>query len=342
MAGIAPRGPRNVSRRRAMLLMATAAGLGLPRGGAAERDEVASPIVDWRGSVLGAESRLLLAHPDRARARSAVEICMAEIARLERVFSLYVAESELMRLNREGRLMRPSLDLRLVMEEARRVSLASDGAFDVTIQPLWRLLADYQSRSQSVPPKVLGAARRLIAFEGVEIGPNAVAFVRPGMAVTLNGIAQGYITDRVADLLQDMGYDRVLVQLGETMALDPPVNRRGWRVAVPDPRAAEQDLWALSLRHRAVATSSGLALKFDAGGRHHHLLHAKTGVSPNHYLSVSVLGPRAMRADAMSTALFVLPRDAAASAMARLGGGEALFFHADGRTSRLEVKGFAA
>jgi thiamine biosynthesis lipoprotein len=342
MTGPAPGGPRNVSRRRAMLLMATAAGLGLPRGGVAERDEVASPLFEWRGSVLGAESRLLLAHPDPARARSAVEVCMAEVARLERVFSLYVAESEVMRLNREGRLMRPSLDLRLVLEEARRVSLASDGAFDVTIQPLWRLMADYRSRSLSMPPKALDTARRLVAFEGIETASSVVAFARPGMAVTLNGIAQGYITDRVADLLQDMGYDRVLVQLGETMALDPPAHRRDWRVAVPDPRAPEQDLWALSLRHRAVATSSGLALKFDAGGRYHHLLNAKTGVSPNHYLSVSVLGPRAMRADAMSTALFVLPREAAASAMARLGGGEALFLHADGRTSRLEVKGFAA
>jgi thiamine biosynthesis lipoprotein len=342
MADARPEYTRTLSRRRVMLLMAAAAGMGLPLNGAIGRDPNASTIFDWHGSVLGAESRLLLVHSDASKVRRALEFCMGEVARLERIFSLYVDDSELMRLNRDGRVARPSLDLRLVLEEADRVSVASGGAFDVTVQPLWRFLADHLTQSSVVPPKGLDAVRRLVGYEHLDFGSETVAFARPGMAVTLNGIAQGYITDRVADLLQDMGFDRVLSQLGESMALDPPADDSGWRVSVPDPRSSEQDVWTLSLSHRAIATSSGLALKFDIGGQHHHILHPKTGDSPNHYLSVSVLSSRALRADALSTALFILPNEVAAHTLAALGGGVALFLHADGRTSRLEVKAAAA
>jgi thiamine biosynthesis lipoprotein len=227
--------------------------------------------------------------------------------------------------------------MRLVLEEAHRVSVASGGAFDATVQPLWRLIADRLSRSEAISPQALDSARRLVAFDCIDCRSDTVMLARPGMAVTLNGIAQGYITDRVADLLHDLGFDRVLVQLGESMALAPPAEKRAWQIAVPDPRDSGRDLWTLALSHRAVATSSGLALKFDAGGRRHHLLDPRTGDSPNHHLSVTVLAARAMRADALSTALFVLPSDAAAGALAALGGGTALILHADGRTTRLDV-----
>ncbi|MFO0996977.1 MAG: FAD:protein FMN transferase [Alphaproteobacteria bacterium] len=340
MTGPARRLASALSRRRAIVLLAAAGGLGLSCRGLLARDSRAASLTEWQGSVLGAESRMLLVHPDRQRAARILDACLAEVARLEQIFSLYCADSELTRLNRDGRIIRPSLDLKVVLEEAHRVSLASNGAFDVTIQPLWRLLADHQGRS--VPPKAFEAARHLVAFTDVDIASRTIGLARDHMAVTLNGIAQGYITDRVADLLEDAGFDRVLMQLGESRALEPPRAGGVWQTAIPDPRGTGHDLWTLALERRALATSSGLALVFDAQGPRHHLLNAKTGESPNHYLSVSVLASRAMRADALSTALYVLPPEAAAATIARLGGGEALILHRDGRTSRLAVGGPAA
>lgn len=337
MVGPALQSSRGLSRRRMLVLVAAAAGMGLPRDASSGRAADAPVLTEWRGAVLGAEARLLLAHPDEGRARRMVDACLAEVERLERIFSLYRADSELVRLNRDGRIARPSLDLRMVLEEARRVSIASGGVFDVTIQPLWRLMAERGGRP--VPAKAFEATRRLVSFADMEIGRGAIAFARSGMAATLNGIAQGYITDRVADRLEDAGFDRVLVQLGESHALGPPKDGGAWRVEIPDPRALGRDLWTLSLDRRAAATSSGLALAFDGQGRRHHLLDARTGSSPHHYLSVSVLGPRAMHADALSTALYMLPPESVVPMMTRLGGGEALILQADGQTMRLAAKG---
>ena len=76
------------------------------------------------------------------------------------------------------------------------------------------------------------------------------------MALTLDGIAQGYITDRVADMLRSEGFDNVLVQAGETVALAPASAARPWRVGVPGVGDAPP-VDVLDLRDAAVATSIG-------------------------------------------------------------------------------------
>jgi thiamine biosynthesis lipoprotein len=128
------------------------------------------------------------------------------------------------------------------------------------------------------------------------------------MAVTLNGIAQGYITDRVADLLRARGWSNILIDLGEVRALDDHPEGRPWSIAIRDPKQPDQFLTRLSLRDQAVATSAGGATTFDGNGRHHHLFTPETGRSASAYMAVTVVADRAVTADALSTALFVMPR----------------------------------
>ena len=166
-------------------------------------------------------------------------------------------------------------------------------------------------------------------------GPR-VGFLRPGMAVTLNGIAQGYITDRVAELLRAAGFASVLVQLGETVAGAPRSEGRPWRVGIPDPFAPDRVLETLDAVEVAIATSSGRATRFDAAGRHHHLFDPATGRSADRYASVTVVAARATTADALSTALAVAS-PAAAPHLLREADAAALFVAADGRPRWLRV-----
>ena len=283
--------------------------------------------LQWRGQALGAEARLLLAHPEGAAVRRVLARCLDEIARLERVFSLHVADSEIAVLNRTGRLDLASHDLRTVLAAAQRFARLSGGAFDVTVQPLWRLYADHFAANphdtRGPPTDRIEAVRRLVDYRAVAIEGARVRLRRPGMAVTLNGIAQGYITDRIADLLREAGFARVMVQLGETVAGAPPEDGRPWRVGIADPFARDRMIETVDAMDCAIATSSGLATRFDAAGRHHHLLDPTTGRSVTRCASVTVLAPRAITADALSTTLAVAPasaalpllRDAAAAAL---------------------------
>jgi len=310
---------RPIGRRRVLRILAVAAALPFVSGAGAS-------VYEWRGQALGAQARLRLVHGDGAKVRWAVAACLDEIKRLERVFSLFDPASELSRLNRDGRLAGASHDLRLVLAEATRMSLASGGAFDVTVQPLWRAMARHFAAHPGAAPdrRVVDAALARVDFHQLDIDGAAVGFRQPGMAVTLNGIAQGYITDRVAELLRDMGFERVLVEAGEIYALSAAADSPPWTVALAGTGRR------LRLADSAVATSSGPAIVFEPSGAHHHLLDPRTGASPAHYASVSVVAGTALRADALSTALSLLPLDAAASLLAAAGRARAIFALADG------------
>jgi thiamine biosynthesis lipoprotein len=317
-----------MNRRRALTVIATAAGMAL-----LPRARASVPVQAWHGQALGAKASLLLAHPDHRATRRVLARCLDEIWRLEKIFSLHLPDSELAVLNREGHLKAASTDLRVVLSESRRISASSCGAFDATVQPLWRLYGAHFARNprdEAGPDAhAIEAALRLVDYRRLEIEGARVAFTRPGMAATLNGIAQGYITDRVADLLRDAGFSSVLVQLGETFAGDSPADGRPWRIGIPAPRTPERLIEAFDADNSAIATSSGLATPFDRTGRHHHLLDPATGTSARSWAGVTVVASRAMLADGLATALAILP-PAAAPSLLRGASARALLVAADG------------
>lgn len=334
---IGPPRKRLVTRRRVLILSAAAAGLPLLARMSHAREASAVPGLEWRGRALGVEASMTFTHPDERLVRHAVARARDEIDRLENIFSLYRPGSELVRLNRAGRLYGASHDLRQVLAEAARIGALSGGAFDVTVQPLWNLYKDSYSRGRAPQAPALAAARRLIGGGQIQLSGDTVSLPRQGMSITLNGIAQGYITDRVARLLGALGFDRVVLQLGETFVLAPEGDTRGSRIGVADPRSPRNLVASARLSNRAMATSSGLATPFDATGRVHHLFDPATGASANHALAVSVIAERALTADALSTALFIAPRQRAREILRASGAESALFVEPDGRRTIVDA-----
>ncbi|NYZ13712.1 FAD:protein FMN transferase [Azospirillum sp. RWY-5-1] len=299
---------RLLSRRRVLAIGAAAAGLALLPNGARA---AGAALRVWRGTALGASASITLHHPDSAEADRLIALCLDEIARLERVFSLYRADSALARLNRDGELRDPPADLVRLLSEAAMLSEQSDGAFDVTVQPLWQLHATHFGRPGAdpagPPPSAVTATLRLVGHRGLRIASDRVWFDRRGMAVTLNGIAQGCITDRVADLLRAHGMRNVLLDLGEVRALDRHPDGRPWSVGLERVGRPGSPSPALTIEDAAVATSAGYGTGFGPRGRFTHLFDPATGASPGHWRSVTVVAPTATTADALSTTLSVLP-----------------------------------
>ena len=120
------------------------------------------------------------------------------------------------------------------------MSAATGGTFDVTVQPLWDLYAGHFADPSADPAgpgqAALAAAIALVDWRAVEIDAGQIAYTRPGTAVTLNGVAQGYITDRIADLLRERGFDNVLVELGEIRAIGRHPDGTPWQAGITDPR----------------------------------------------------------------------------------------------------------
>lgn len=338
-----PRGS-GITRRRALLIAGAACGVPhLPwraAGALAHATEPGLPLHRWRGEALGARATILLQGMDPRRTEELIRRCVAEIARLENIFSLHRPASALSRLNRDGALRRPPPELVELLEQGLRFGELTDGAFDVSVQVLWTLFARHFSRPNADPagPPEAERLRALehVDYTSIDVTRRSIAFARPDMAVTLNGIAQGYITDRVVGLLREHGVGNVFVDLGEIHALGLHPSGRSWRVGLVDPRQPDSLARTVAITDQAVASSGGYGTRFDPGGRHHHLFDRFSGSSARYSLGVTVIARTARTADALSTALSVMPHERALGCLQPFHGARAIVTMLDGSVVHFE------
>ncbi|KAB2767816.1 FAD:protein FMN transferase [Brucella anthropi] len=274
--------------------------------------DLPEPII-WRGQAMGAPAKIILYHPDRSIAERLLREVVQEAERLENIFSLYREDSELAELNRNGALASPSPDLVEVLRICHECWQASDGLFDPTVQPLWNCLKKHFSQEHPSPD---GPSRQLwdealakVGFGHVLFDDNRIAFSKPSMSLTLNGIAQGYVTDRVTALLQRAAAQHALVDMGEYRALGSRPDGTAWRIGIADLEAGAAAEEYVDIRNQALATSSFTGFQFEESGRFNHLLNPKTGFSAALYRRVTVVARDAARADTWATAFSLMDKN---------------------------------
>ena len=322
----------SVTRRRAIGITAAVAGLSLVPLGRAGRAEAS--LVTWRGHAMGALASLQIHHTDRRLAERLVQRAVSEVRRLERLLSLYHDDSALVALNRSGVLLAPAEDLVRVLHECKHYWELTGGAFDPTVQALWALYRDHFSKEGHDPAGPSADARRAaldkVGFRHVVFDGNRIV-LRRGMGLTLNGINQGYATDRVVEILRSEGIEHSLVDMGESRALGDRPDGQPWRIGIADPNAPERTGEILGVTDKALATSGGYGFHFDPEGRFNHLFDPNSGGCAARYRSVTAVMPTATAADALSTAFSLMPEATISKVLASVGAGEVHATAASGR-----------
>ncbi len=257
-----------MNRRR--FLSISAAAIGVAALGAAQ-----NRAINWQGMAFGADACITL-YGDKAQAREALAMVEREIREMERSFSLYDPQSEISQLNARGALERPSAAFREVLRISEFVHQNTQGRFDPTIQPLWQ-----------------GRVKGAIGFEKLEKTANGLRFAKPNMALTFNGIAQGFATDKISERLSDCGFAKTLVNMGEYRA-----NRGRFVLAIENQYG--QGLGEIGLEDQAIATSAPFAS--HSIGNAPHILNPRQDAPPL-WRTVSVVAENASLADGFSTAL---------------------------------------
>ncbi|MBI2403402.1 MAG: FAD:protein FMN transferase [Gemmatimonadetes bacterium] len=241
---------------------------------------------------------------------AAIAAAFAELDRLVPIFSRHEPDSALSTLNDAGRLAGPPPELVRVLERSLYFHGLSRGAFDVTVKPVLDLLdARFPARAPSAAE--LRDVAALIGAGHLSVGRRAIRFSRPGMGVTLDGIAKGDIVDRMADVLTCHGVRRFLINAGgDVRAAGHKEGHRPWTVGVRDPSSGGVLPGAIELRDGAVATSGGYERFYDSERLFHHIINPASGHSANVAWSVSVWAPTSLAADALATTVFVLGPEA--------------------------------
>ncbi|EDM47789.1 FAD:protein FMN transferase [Marinobacter algicola] len=247
---------------------------------------------------------------DPAVASEAGDAVLALFDRIDHQMSRYREDSELSRVNREAAdgPVEVSDSLFTVLQQAKRISELSNGAFDISFGSIGYLY-DFRARQQPSDEELAEGLAK-VDYKSVVLDPsaNTVRFLDEGIRLDLGGIAKGYAVDRGIDILKSFGIRQARLSAGGDLRLLGDKRGKPWIVGIRDPRSESRNAMVLPLTNVAVSTSGDYErFFFDANHeRVHHILSPATGKPAKGVQSVTILGDDSITTDGLSTAVFVL------------------------------------
>lgn len=256
--------------------------------------------------MMGTFVTVLISGVSDTHAAEASGRAFARMADLEQTLTRFSSSSPLGQLNSAGRLRDVPQEFLTVIRAAARMHQVTSGAFDPTVLPLLRVL---EQNPDTPDAKAMTEAAELIGMERVHVSEQGIYFDRTGMKVSLDGIAKGYVADEGARVLLASGVNDFLINAGGDIVAHGSKNGLPWRVAVENPEkyhGRTEYPAVISLHDQAVATSGSYENILSRNGRVNHILNPVTGRCTS-LPGASVLASSAMEADALATALCVMP-----------------------------------
>jgi thiamine biosynthesis lipoprotein len=285
--------------------------------------------------MMGTLVQVTAAADSQDRAGRAIQAAFEVLEEVQRTMNDRDPNSELSQINDTafGQEVPVSSALFAVLCAAQEYSRLSEGAFDITIGPqvaLWRTLA-----KTGIPPtdtEIQEAAKR-VGYEKLILNPTeqTVRFAVEGMRLDLGGIAKGYAVDAAVGAMKEQGAQGGMVDVGGNIRCfgPPPPPAKHWLIGIQNPRA-ESLIAEIRLDDFAVATSGDYRRYVEKNAkRYSHILNPATGESVGELISVTILAPSAMQADALSTAVSVLGREKGLALIESLPQVEAILITAD-------------
>ncbi|MBR4919181.1 MAG: FAD:protein FMN transferase [Bacteroidales bacterium] len=231
---------------------------------------------------------------------------------INRTFSIFDTNSIISRIN-QGEDLLPNKDFLKVMEASSVISEQTHGAFDCTCQPLIELWGFGRGNKKTVVPQAqIDSVKQFVGSQLVSVQNGRVVKADPRVQLNFNAIAKGYAVDQVARFLNEQGYADCIVEIGGEVVARGTKNGKPWRVGIQVPTETAdgpaESSESFDLQDRAVATSGNYRNYFEQDGvRYTHILDPVTGKpEQTNLLSVTVIAPDCLTADAYATAFMVL------------------------------------
>jgi thiamine biosynthesis lipoprotein len=276
----------------------------------AKRDDSGPSCLTRTIPVMGTIAEIKI-YGEKEILQKAAESAFESIKRAEERFSIF-GEGEAVKLNsaKPGEPFHCSEELWKIFLEARRFHSLSGGVFDVSIRPLMILWGFYKKREQIPSDEELKAALESVGFEKLKMDDTerSIVFTREGMSVDFGGIVKGYAVDLAAKELERHGIKSGFVNIGGNIrCLDiPPPGKDFYVIGVRHPLKKNEICGTVKIKGRALATSGNYEKYVFLENKHiTHIINPLNGIPVENMLSVTVLAPDAITADALSTSIFI-------------------------------------
>ncbi|HML74348.1 MAG TPA: FAD:protein FMN transferase [Anaerohalosphaeraceae bacterium] len=273
------------------------------------------------------------------KAHAAIEKAITRMQNLIEIVNARDPNSEVSYLNQNAGNVPVHIhaELMQILQTSRDVSVASEGAFDITfyaVGQLWKL--------RPVLPEIptdeaIASALLCVGYQKMILNPDAMtAFLnKEGMRIELGAIAKGAVVDEAAQSLRDDGFTNYLINAGGDLYVTCPTGSPGWNVGLTNPVDPRGPVLVTIEMHRGSIVTSGNYEKMVEinGKRYHHIIDPRTGRPADRCISVTVIADNAMLADAYATAFFVMGPEKGMKLCESLTGIEAFFIDKELKTS---------
>lgn len=274
------------------------------------------------------------------RAIDAIEAAFAAIKQTEQALSKYQEKSVVSYLNQNAyyHSVKVAPEIFAFIDASLRYSRLTNGAFDITVNPLIELWHVAQQKGVVPTSQEIEDVVSKVGYRNVILNPKdmTVFFQVPGTKIDFGGIGKGYAIDKAIEVLREHAIENAMVNAGGNIFC---LDSENSTIGIKNPLYTDEIITTVRLTNEAISTSALYERFFDIGGRRYvHLISPQTGFPvDNGVLSVSVVAPSAQHADMASTAVFILGVDKGMQLIDGTDNLEGIIIAKDGRRLKVNV-----
>ena len=263
-------------------------------------------------SLLGSPFEITVVATDSVQAKLYTDLAILEVKRIENLVSDWIPTTQISQVNQNAGIKPIKVDQEVfdLVERAIKISKLTSGAFDISYASMDKIWKFDGSMKQMPTEEAIKKSVEKVGYQNIILNPTdkTIFLKNKGMKLGLGGIAQGYIADKIKEVLQEKGCTSGLVNVsGDINTWGKQPNGQPWTVGIINPMNKNKVFATFILDDSAVETS-GSYEKFVVfnGKRYSHIIDPRTGYPASGIVSVSVFAKQTELADALATGIFVL------------------------------------
>lgn len=263
-------------------------------------------------SLLGSPFDITVVAKDSIQGNEYTEMAIDEVKRIENLISDWIPTSQISSVNANAGIQPIKVDAEVydLVERALKISKLTNGAFDISYASMDRIWKFDGSMKKMPSKEEIKKSVEKVGYQNVILNPKdtTIFLKNKGMKIGLGGIGQGYIADKIKDLLKSKGCESGLVNVsGDISTWGKQIDGNPWTIGIINPMNKNKVFATFPLEDTAVETSGSYEKYVTFNGkRYSHIIDPRTGYPASGIVSISVFAKQTEMADALATGIFVM------------------------------------
>ncbi len=312
---------------------------------------VSAQIVHKRKwSLLGSPFEITLVAKDTLQANLYADKAVDEVKRIENLISDWIPTTPISEINRNAGIqpVKVSQELFDLIERSIKISKLTSGAFDISYASMDKIWKFDGSMREMPTPEMIQKSVSKVGYQNIILDKeHLTVFLKlEGMKLGLGGIGQGYIADKIKELLKADGVTAGLVNVsGDISTWGKQPNGEQWKVGIINPLNKNKVFATFPLEDNAVETSGSYEKYVIFNGkRYSHIIDTRTGYPAMGLISVTVFAKTTELADALATGVFVLGKEVGMDLVNQLPGISCIMVEENGKiltSKNIDIKKYS-